>query len=137
MSDEGIRLVARTLLVGFLIVVAAIFRTLVGPGRRRGEIMLAGTLGGISFGVLVAYLISKLFEIEASAVCACLGMTLGWCVSWRFARQIPREASRPHYREASMRHSPRKQILLAVIVLVALVALRMFGLLRDFPPVAY
>ena len=40
-------------------------------------------------------------------------------------------------REAGMRNSTRKKILLAVIVLVALVALRMFGLLQDVTAVAY
>ena len=36
-----------------------------------------------------------------------------------------------------MRNSTRKKILLAIIVLLALVALRMFGLLRDVTRVAY
>lgn len=93
MSNEGVTLVARVLLVVVLIVVTAMFRTLVGPSKRRGRIMLVGTLGGMSFGVFVAYLISQWLKIEVSTIGACLGVTLGWCVSWLFARQIPREAN--------------------------------------------
>ena len=55
--------------------------------------MLAGTLGGISFGVFVAYLISLWIKTGVSAICACLGMSFGWGVAWLFARQIPREAN--------------------------------------------
>jgi hypothetical protein len=44
-------LISRAALVIVLILVAAFFRVLVGPGIRRGLIMQAGTLGGISFGV--------------------------------------------------------------------------------------
>jgi hypothetical protein len=94
MSHEGVMLVTRTALVIFLIIVGAFFRALVGSGRKRGEIMMLGTLGGMAFGVLVAYLVSPWLKSDGSAVCACLGMTLGWGVSWRFARRIPREASR-------------------------------------------
>lgn len=92
MSHESVALVARALLVVFLIIVAAIFRTLVGPGRRRGRIMLVGTLAGVSFGVLAGYPISSWLKGDASAVCASVGMTLGWGTSWLFARHIPREA---------------------------------------------
>jgi hypothetical protein len=88
MSHEGSTLVMRGALTVFLIIVGAFFRALVGPSRRRGEIMLFGTLGGISLGVLFAYLIST----DESAVYACLGITLGWCVSYLFAWRIPREA---------------------------------------------
>lgn len=92
MSNEGVTLITRVGLVISLTVVAAIFRALVGPGRRRGRIMLAGTLGGISFGVLFAYPISLWLKADVSVICACLGMSVGWTVSWLFARQIPREA---------------------------------------------
>jgi hypothetical protein len=76
-----------------MVVVAALFRALVGPGKRRGRIMLAGTLGGISFGWLVTPLVSEWLKTDMSVVCACLGMVLGWGVCWLFARQIPSEAS--------------------------------------------
>lgn len=93
MSNEGVRLVMRVLLVVVAIIVAAIFSHLVGPGRKRGRMMLAGTLGGLSFGVLVAYPISHWLETDVSVICAFLGMEIGWAVSWLFARQIPREAN--------------------------------------------
>ena len=86
MSSEGVMLVEKTALVLFLIVTAAIFRTLLGPGRRRDRAMLAGTLGGISFGVLVSAPISRWLGTDTSAICASLGMVLGWGIAWRFAR---------------------------------------------------
>ena len=45
----------RAALVIFLIIGAAFFKILVGPGKRRGQIMLAGTLGGFSSGVRLSY----------------------------------------------------------------------------------
>src|SRR5205823_9034958 len=36
----------RAALVIFLIIASAVFRVLVGPGKRRGRIMMIGTLGG-------------------------------------------------------------------------------------------
>jgi hypothetical protein len=92
MSHGGWTLVMRAMLVAFLIVVGATFRALVGPGKQRGLIMVAGTLGGVSFGVLTAYLMSHWTRTDASVLCACVGMSLGWGVAWVFARQIPREA---------------------------------------------
>ncbi len=91
MSAEGVMLIARAALVTSLIIAAATFRALVGPGKRRGRIMLAGTLGGIVFGVLIAYPISQWLKIDVSAVCACLGMTIGWTLSWLFGRHVARE----------------------------------------------
>jgi hypothetical protein len=93
MSHEGVTLIARAALVIFLIVAASFFRALVGPGKRRGRIMLAGTLGGISFGVLLASPISLWLRTDTSVICTCFGMVLGWGVSWLFARQIPHEAN--------------------------------------------
>jgi hypothetical protein len=93
MSSEGVTLIMRVALVIFLIVVASFFRALVGPGRRRGRIMLAGTLGGISFGVLLAHPISRWLKADASVICACLGVSFGWGVAWLFARRIPDEGT--------------------------------------------
>lgn len=93
MSSEGVTLVMRAALVVLLIIVAATFRTLVGPGTKRGRIMLAGTLGGISFSVLLAYPISQWLKADASVICAVLGTWFGWGVAWLFARRIPREAN--------------------------------------------
>lgn len=93
MSNEGVALIARVALVSAVIVVAALFRTLVGPGKRRGRIMLAGTLGGMSFGLLLSSPVSRWLATDASVVCSCLGIFLGWGVAWLFVRQVPREAN--------------------------------------------
>ena len=86
MSSEGVTLVENAALALFLIVTAATFRTLMGPGRRSHLAMTAGTLGGIAFGVLVSAPISRWFGTDTSAICACLGMVLGWAVAWWFGR---------------------------------------------------
>jgi hypothetical protein len=93
MTSEGVTLIMRAALVLCLILAAAFFRALVGPSRKRGQIMLAGTLGGISVGVFVGYLISPWLKFDASSICASVGIVLGWGVSWLFVRQIPREAT--------------------------------------------
>jgi uncharacterized YccA/Bax inhibitor family protein len=87
MSHEGVTLVMRAAMAIFLIIVGAFFRALAG------EIMLVGGLGGMSLGVLFAYLMSPWFKTDESVIYACLGTTLGWGVSWWFARRIPREAN--------------------------------------------
>ena len=92
MSDEGIRLIMRAALIAFLIVAAAFFKVLVGPGKKRGRIMLAGTLGGLSFGVLLSSLIYPWFGVDVSVISASLGMVLGWAAAWTSARRIPRES---------------------------------------------
>ena len=93
MSSGGVTLIMRAALVIYLIVVGSFFRALVGPSKRRGRIMLVGTLGGISSGVFVAYLLSQWLKTDASVICACLGMSFGWGVAWLFARRIPREGA--------------------------------------------
>ncbi len=57
--------------------------------------MLAGTIGGILFGMLSASLLSRWLKSDVSVLCACLGIVLGWGVCWLFARQIPREETDP------------------------------------------
>ena len=74
MSHEGFTLVARAGLVIFMIIVAAIFRAIVGPGRKRGEIMVLGTVGGMSLGVLVAYAVGGWIQTDISAIGAVLGI---------------------------------------------------------------
>jgi len=85
-------LVTKAALLLGLIVVASFFRALVGPGGRRGDFMLAGTLGGLFSGVAVAYFISRWTTTDVSAISACFGVMIGWAVAWRFARDVAREA---------------------------------------------
>lgn len=93
MSDEGARLIMRAALVVVLIVAAAFFKVLVGPGKGRGRIMLVGTLAGFSSGVLLSYPTHERFDVELSVILACLGLVLGWGVAWIWARRIPRAAN--------------------------------------------
>lgn len=92
MSDEGVRLVSRVALVVVLILVSATVRTMVGPSKRRGRIMGIGGIGGLALGILIADPVSQWFGADLSAIAACMGIIVGWGVSWHYARQIPREA---------------------------------------------
>jgi hypothetical protein len=93
MSSEGVTFLLRGLLVLFLVVSGAIVRTFIGPSKRRGHIMLAGMLGGMGFGALVSYSIPSSLRMDESAILAVVGMMLGWCLAWFFARRLPREAN--------------------------------------------
>jgi drug/metabolite transporter (DMT)-like permease len=92
MSGEGVTLISRVALVAVLIIVTAFVRVLIGPSRRRGLYMGIGTLGGMSAGVAIASLTSRLSTTDSSAIFACLGIFAGWGVAWLFARQVPRDA---------------------------------------------
>ena len=58
MSHEGVILVWRAVVLLAMVVVAAFFRALIGRGRRRDLMMLAGTLGGTALSVSPGSLIS-------------------------------------------------------------------------------
>jgi hypothetical protein len=92
MNHAGTTLIMRAALLLFLILAAAFFRTLVGPGRKRGGVMLIGTLGGTSLGVFLGSLVSPWLKVDTSAICASIGIVVGWTVSWIFARRIPQDA---------------------------------------------
>jgi hypothetical protein len=92
MSNEGVTLISRVVLVAALIVATAVVRALVGPSKRRGLYMQIGTLVGLSVGVAVASLMSRWLATDISAVSACLGIFAGWGAAWMFARHVPREA---------------------------------------------
>jgi drug/metabolite transporter (DMT)-like permease len=93
MSSEGVTFVSRVVLVILMVVATAFFRAVMGPGERRGQYILAGTLGGISLGAVGAFLIYRARGIDASVICASLGILVGWTVAWFFARRLPREAN--------------------------------------------
>jgi len=93
MSDEGIRLVTRLLLLVAIILLTAAVRTLVGPGRQRGRVMAAGTLGGLVVGVLGSASLSTWFGTDVSTFSALAGIILGWTIAWPFARRFPRHAN--------------------------------------------
>jgi hypothetical protein len=98
MSSEGVTLVMRAGLMGAAIIMVATVRVLVpgnpfeakpSQGRTRGRIMLAGTLGGLSVGLLLAYPISQRLKTDVSVICGYIGVALGWAVAWSFAKRIP------------------------------------------------
>src|SRR5262245_19172018 len=89
MSNEGVTLLWRAVLVLFLIVAGAMVRTFIGPSRPRGY----GMLAGMAFGILVGHVMLKWDESAALAV---LGMVGGWSIAWLFARRIPRQLIRQH-----------------------------------------
>jgi len=93
MSQDGVALLTKAAVVAALILSGAVVRTLVGPSRRRGLIMGAGTLGGLSFGVAVTSVLPRWVDHDLLAMCAPVGMMLGWVVAWSFARHVPREAA--------------------------------------------
>lgn len=91
MSDEGVRIVSRLALVVVLILVTAMVRTLAGPSKRRGRIMGIGAVCGLACGVLIAMPVSRSFGVDVSSIAACMGMVLGYAVSWQYAKHVPRE----------------------------------------------
>jgi hypothetical protein len=93
MSSGSAFLASRVALVIFVALVPPFFSALIGRGRQRSRLRLAGTLGGVSFGVLVASPVSHWLKTDASVLCAFLGIVLGWTVSWVIARRMPPEAS--------------------------------------------
>ena len=72
MSNEGVTLISRVVLVAVLIIATAVARALVGPSKRRGFYMQIGTLGGMSGGVAVALLMSRWLATDVSVISACL-----------------------------------------------------------------
>ena len=92
MSDEGIRLVSRLLLLAAIILVTAAVRTAVGPGRQRARVMAAGSVGGLMLGVIASTNLSTWFGSDVSALSALAGTVIGWMIAWPLARRFPRQA---------------------------------------------
>jgi hypothetical protein len=92
LSYEGVWILSRVALGLVLILVAAAIKTMVGPSKQRGRVMLAGTVGGVTFGVVIAPLFSNALGVDVSAIAAVIGVVIGWAVAWPIARRIPRTA---------------------------------------------
>jgi hypothetical protein len=93
MSTEGVTLITRAALVISLGIVASVFRALIGRGKTRDRLMTAGTLGGITFGLVLSYPVSHWLDTDTSVICVCFGMVVGWVVMASIARRIPRETN--------------------------------------------
>jgi glycopeptide antibiotics resistance protein len=90
-SNEGLGLIARAALMTMLIIVGAVFRALVGSSRKRHEVMLIGTIAGLSAGVAVSKLLARWTTTDVSVICACAGMIIGWNAAWLIARRVARD----------------------------------------------
>ena len=90
MTYEGVWIVSRGAVIVVLILIAAALRTMVGPSKRRGEVVTLGTLGGLTLGVLTATALSATFGVNDSALYAVGGMLIGWAVAWAVALRTPR-----------------------------------------------
>jgi hypothetical protein len=93
LTYEGVWTLSRVALAVVLILLAAGVKTMVGPSKQRGRVMLAGTVGGIALGVIGAAPLSAAFGVEVSAITAIIGIVIGWAVAWQFAQRIPRTAA--------------------------------------------
>lgn len=93
MSNEGVALILRVVLVAFLIVVTAVVRTWIGPSKKRGLYMGLGMLAGMGAGVATASLMSRWLSTDVSVVLALFGIFVGWAVAGLYARRFPREAT--------------------------------------------
>jgi len=88
MNSAGVTLIGRLALVAVAIIANASLRALVGPSRRRGLYMGAGTVVGIVAGLAAASLVYSWVTIDVSpTIFAFVGMIAGWGAAWRFARQ--------------------------------------------------
>jgi len=87
MSDEGFTLIFRALLALSLLACAALFRTLLGHIRGGRTILLAGTLAGITSGVVVSEALSPWIETDISALAVCLGMVCYWWAGYLIAKK--------------------------------------------------
>jgi len=92
LSYEGVGTVSQVALVVVLILITAAIRTMVGPSKQRGRVMLAGTLGGLVIGVICAPALSNALGVEVSPITSIIGIMIGWAVAWLFARRIARAA---------------------------------------------
>jgi Co/Zn/Cd efflux system component len=92
-SRAGLVLLIKAIVVIAFIVVGAIVRTLAGPSRRRGQIVMVGTVGGLALGVLSAYLLSFVVETDLSGLFGPIGMTLGSIAAVIVAQRIPRSSA--------------------------------------------
>jgi hypothetical protein len=88
MNENGVWLISRFALVIVLGVVGSLFRALAMPGRNHDRLFRAGSFGGIAAGVGLAYPVSGWLETDVSAICAVVGMCLGWGVAMLCARKF-------------------------------------------------
>jgi hypothetical protein len=69
--------------------VVTYLRRRLGGGLRRNLIMLAGTIGGFTTGVLVASAMPRRLGVHTPDVCAILGVVFGWAMSVPIALRAP------------------------------------------------
>jgi hypothetical protein len=92
MTDEGVKLLLQAAVVLLMVMSGAVVRTFIGPSRRRGVVMFAGMIVGMTLGVLFGYAMPPSLHLRDSTLLAILGVFAGWAIAWPFARRIPRRA---------------------------------------------
>ena len=84
----------RLVLILIGVIVAMIVNRDVRDDRRRGPIVLAGTIGGLLLGVAVAYLLSpstfRFQGLDVLDICLFAGVLGGVLASWRIASSLMR-----------------------------------------------
>jgi hypothetical protein len=90
--NPNARIAAKHALRSLAFRLAAALKTMVGPSKQRG-VMLTGTVGGITLGVLSSPALSNALGIEVSAITSLIAIVIGWAVAWQFVWRIPRTAA--------------------------------------------
>jgi hypothetical protein len=94
LSDEGVRLLSKGAILVVAILVAAFFRTLIGPKPKRHPRMAIGTIGGMAAGIAMSGPLSQLVDRDVSSLAALAGVFAGWAIAYQFVKHIPRYASK-------------------------------------------
>jgi hypothetical protein len=94
LSDEGVRLLSKGAILVVAILVAAFFRTLIGPNPKRHPRMAIGTIGGLAAGIAMSGPLSQLVDRDVSSLAALAGVFAGWAIAYQFVKHIPRYASK-------------------------------------------
>jgi len=87
-----VTLATRLALILGATLLVSVLRRRVGGGRKRGAVMLAGTLGGLVLGAAVASPLSRVFNpphVDVLNICMFAGILVGWAIVWPVARRFP------------------------------------------------
>ncbi len=95
LSNEGVWILSRVVLALPVLLLVAAMRTVIGRSKQRNRVMMAGTLVGLTLGVVASSVASFLFFIDQSALFTVAGVFVGWAFALPIALRIPRAESHP------------------------------------------